>query len=149
MHNGTLVVSTASPVIQTITNAATVVRGITSTSITAFVGVLVWLYNLLVINPLWIFYFVGMYGNRDPAEVCYEKTGRFSCLSPAYWVETQEHMETCEKILKQDFTSWSALLCTIVYFTLLTYVVIQLIFNCCYGTLPKRTRLAPNTLPTK
>lgn len=129
MRNGTT---------QFIAASTGVIQGAFNSFITAIIGISLWTYNVFIINPLWVFYYVGMYGGKDPAVMCYEKTGRLSTLSPAYWDENEEHKRTCAAILKQDFASWTSTLCITIYFSLLTFVVIQLLFNCYYTIRPRK-----------
>lgn len=86
-------------------------------------------YNVLIRNPLRIFYFVGpIWRNAPPAEICYELTG----VKAAWWEENQDRIEQCIELLERRFSSFDATVMTTAYFTVMTFVVMQLLCRCCF-----------------
>lgn len=141
MRNGTQIIVASTNGL--IPSAAAMVHGATSTTFAAIVGVLLWIYDLLIINPLRVFYFVGpVWNNMDPLEICYQETGRQ--LPAMWWAESPDRLKTCDDILNRKFTSWSTGVCEVIYFSFLTFVVLQLLFNCLYsGSYRRKAPIAP------
>lgn len=104
------------------------VISITAGCATAAAGAGMWMYDRLITHPLRVFYFTGaVWGDKDPVDICAQITG----IPGAWWAESPDHMATCMDLLERKFRSWNANVTTVVWFTLLTFVVMQLMCTCC------------------
>ncbi|MDR3541652.1 MAG: hypothetical protein P4L69_11910 [Desulfosporosinus sp.] len=116
---------TAKGIITTVSKA---IGGSTVVCATAAVGVGLWLYEKTITNPLRVLYFVGpVWGNAPPEEICHSLTG----VPAAWWMESVERQQACADLLERRFHSFDAGVMTCVYFTFLTFVILQLTFTCC------------------
>lgn len=123
MNNATqiAVIPATKGVISTVTKT-------TAVCATAAVGAGLWLYEKTITNPLRILYFVGpVWKNAPPDEICHSITG----VPAAWWAESGDHASACAELLDRKFHSFDASVMVTVYFTVLTFVVLQLVCTCC------------------
>lgn len=101
-----------------------------------------YIYNQLVTNPLRCFYFKGwVWGNVPLSEVCF----RITNVESKWWSATQERMDECRLLTEREFESWDATVMTSLYFTALTFGVLQLTCHCCFiRPLLRAVRIVPN-----
>jgi hypothetical protein len=100
----------------------------TTACATAAAGVGLWIYEKTIENPLRLFYFVGpIWRNAPPEEICHELTG----VPAAWWIENADHAAACRDLLERRFHSFDAGVITSVYFTILAFVVLELLCSCC------------------
>lgn len=86
-----------------------------------------WVYQKLVTDPLRIFYFVGpVWSNAPPAEICYDLTG----VKAAWWEESPDRAQQCMNLLNRKFGSFDATVMTTLYFTIVTFILMQTICRC-------------------
>ena len=84
-------------------------------------------YDVLVTNPLRVFYFKGAWWHNVPiAEVCFQMSG----VEAKWWGATDEHMSECQNLAERNFESWDATVMTTLYFTGLSFVVVYMFCNC-------------------
>jgi hypothetical protein len=126
MSNATQIITLPTKgVISTVTD---VVSGTTVACATTAVGVGLWIYEKTITNPLRILYFVGpVWKNAPPDEICHSLTG----VPSAWWVENLDRQQACADLLERKFSSFDASVMVTVYFTFLTFVVLQLLCTCC------------------
>lgn len=99
----------------------------TAATATTAIGVGLWLYEKTITNPLRVLYFTGfVWGNMPSDEICHSITG----VPAVWWSENPEHMMTCNDLLERKFHSWDASVMTCIYFTFLTFIVLQLMCTC-------------------
>jgi hypothetical protein len=95
---------------------------------TPAVNAIWWIYDKMITEPMRIFYFVGpWWGNAPKPEICYEITG----IESKWWESTSTNMEECGKLVEKSFESWNAGVMTTLYFTALTFTVLQFFCTCC------------------
>lgn len=112
----------------TIVEIALSTKNITITCISAVVGAGVWFYNKTITDPLRTFYFTGpWYWNSPISEICYEMTK----VEAKYWESTPDTMEQCKALTERKFDSFYATVWTTFYFTLLTFIIMQLTCHFC------------------
>lgn len=131
MNNETAVISAETPGIVAVAERVGVVNTLAKTTAacaTAAVGVGVWVYEKTITNPLRILYFVGpVWKNAPPDEICHSLTG----VPSSWWSENSDHAMACQELLERRFHSFDAGVMTTVYFTFLTFVILQLLCTCC------------------
>lgn len=100
-----------------------------------------WVYTQLVTNPLRCFYFKGAWwGNVPLSEVCF----RITNVESKWWSATSERMDECRQLTEREFESWDATIMTSLYFTALTFGVLQLTCHCCFiRPLVRAIRIVP------
>ena len=104
---------------------------VNETSVCAGVAATVgyWFYNKLITEPLKVFYYVGpVWGNAPPAEICFQMTG----VPAAEWLSSSVMLQSCMKLLNNKFVKFDATVGTTVYFTVLTFLTLQFMCQCCF-----------------
>lgn len=127
MDNASQIIAlpTAKGVVSTVTDA---VSATTVACATTAVGVGWWIYEKTITNPLRILYFVGpVWKNAPPDEICHSLTG----VPSSWWAENTERQQACADLLERKFHSFDAGVMTTVYFTFLTFVLLQIMCTCC------------------
>ena len=126
MSNATQIITLPTKgIISTVSN---VIGGTTVACATAAVGVGLWIYEKTITNPLRILYFIGpVWKNAPPDEICHSITG----VPSVWWMENLDRQQACADLLERKFHSFDAGVITCVYFTFLTFVVLQLLCTCC------------------
>lgn len=87
-----------------------------------------WIYNKLITNPLRTFYFVGpWWGNVPKPEICF----RITNVEAKWWEANTDRMKECTALTEREFESWDATIMTTLYFTVLTFGILQMFCQCC------------------
>jgi hypothetical protein len=90
-----------------------------------------WIYRAVVSNPIEaIYYAAGMgigWGNRPKPKIC-------AMLMPdtnmEFWNATAANRAECERILNEHLESFNADILCVIYFAVLTFIVLQVLRNC-------------------
>lgn len=92
----------------------------------------VWfVYDTLITRQLRIFYFEGyVWGGESFDKVCYKMLG----MEPEHWTMSPENIARCRDEMERRFQSWDKTAMSVVYFAMLTYIVIRLASYCCSFT---------------
>lgn len=80
-------------------------------------------YQVLVREPLRLFYFQVMYDGKSPEDICAED----SAYPASFYTSSPENMAACQRRLDSLFKSWDVAMLTLVHFSLLAFVTIRLI----------------------
>jgi hypothetical protein len=87
-----------------------------------------WFYQKTITDPLRTFYFVGPYWHNAPIpEVCFRMTN----VDSKFWSSSADHMQECNDLTERQFRSFDATVMTTLYFTVLTFGLLQLCCQCC------------------
>lgn len=142
----------ATTAITTTTGAATtwVSR---ATAVTAFCGTTAaaagwWVYSQVITNPLHTFYRKGALGlgwaNIPQADICARMMGNKPEFSAAFYDSCDYMRDQCRLMIEREFESKDATIMTALYFTALTFGVLQLTCHCCFiRPLLRAVRIVP------
>lgn len=87
-----------------------------------------WLYGKLITDPLRLFYFTGLWWHNAPRqEICFRLTN----IEAKWWLTNPDRMSECMALTEREFESWDATVMTVLYFTVLTFGVLQCLCQCC------------------
>lgn len=79
-------------------------------------------YDFLITKPLRIFYFEGPVWKSQPSEeICFQMTG----VESKFW---SNNMRQCQVEMERHFRSWDRTVLTVMYFSILTFVVIRVLY---------------------
>lgn len=102
------------------------IKAIVITCCSALLGFCVWIYTKTITDPLRIFYFTGpWYWNVPTSEVCFQMTR----IEANYWDSCPAAREQCQALMERNFQSFYATVWTTFYFTILTFIVLQITCN--------------------
>lgn len=133
MQESTAIVATTANVS---TAAATwVSRATASTAACGAVAAAIgwWLYSKLITNPLHIFYSKSVigWGNIPQHHICARMMGNKPEFSPALYDSCDYMREQCRLMIEREFESWDATIMVVLYATVLSFIVLQLLCHCC------------------
>jgi len=87
-----------------------------------------WVYEKVITDPLRVLYYVGpVWQNKSPAEMCYILTGM--TLPQTHWTDTDYNKAECAALLERQFKFWSNSFYSVFYFTVVFFVVSQLLWQ--------------------
>lgn len=90
-----------------------------------------WIYNRLITDPLRTFYFKGWWWHNMPqANICAMMMGNKPEFSAELYDSCDLMREKCRIMVEREFESWDATIMTTLYFTVLTFGVLQMVCHC-------------------
>lgn len=89
-----------------------------------------WLYGQLISNPLRVMYFKGYWGwgNIPIHEICNRIAANPNGAS--FWARPG-NLDECREMLEMKFESYESTAYVVIWFTVLTFAVLQLLCQCC------------------
>ena len=95
-----------------------------------------WIYGQVITNPLHVFYRKGALGlgwaNIPQADICAGMMGNKPEFPPALYDSCDYMREQCRQMIDREFESKDATIMVALYFTVLTFGIMQLMCNCCF-----------------
>lgn len=90
-----------------------------------------WVFDQLITYPLRSFYFKGPWWHNIPqSDICARLMGNKPEF-PADLYNSSDYMrEKCGALIEREFESWSTTIMVTLHFTILTFVVMQLMCHC-------------------
>lgn len=89
-----------------------------------------WVYGKTVTEPLRVFYFVGLWGNLQPEQVCFELTDKH--VDSSWWTASPDRIEECKRMMTSEFDSFHVLVIGSLYIASLVFTVFYLFCRCCF-----------------
>lgn len=91
-----------------------------------------WVYDQLITHPLRSFYLKGPWWHNVPEPfICAHMQGDKPEFSASYYNSTDYLRGQCTAMIDREFESWEATIMGTLYFTALTFGVLQLMCHCC------------------
>ena len=91
-----------------------------------------WVYDQLITHPLRSFYFKGPWWHNIPqSDICARMMGNKPEFPAALYNSSDYMREQCTAMVEREFESWNTTIIVSLYFTVLTFGVLQLLCHCC------------------
>ena len=104
-----------------------------------------WIYDRFVTDPLYCFWRKGAWWrNIEDADLCSQLTnGRITGFD---YASDPAMRLRCSKIINDDFESWNATVATILYFSVVGFVTMHVVCQCCCVRPILRALTRPNAV---
>ena len=91
-----------------------------------------WVYDQQITHPLRTFYLKGPWWHNIPeCDICARMMGNKPEFAAAIY-NSSDYMRTqCSAMIDREFESWNTTIITTLYFTALTFGVLQVLCHCC------------------
>ena len=91
-----------------------------------------WVYDQLITHPLRTFYFKGPWWHNIPQyDICARMMGNKVEFTADMYNSSELMRERCRQMIDREFESWEATTMVVLYVTVLTFGVAQLLCHCC------------------
>lgn len=89
-----------------------------------------WIYGKTISEPLRTFYYIGLWGNMRPEQVCFELTDKK--VDSSWWTASPDRIEECKRMMTAEYESFEVLVMGSLYIASLVFTVFYLICRCCF-----------------